>query len=58
VFIEIIPGGSLAFMCCKIKPIIDREQKKVVWLQAFSPSWDSAFESLCLRLFSVFDMGL
>ena len=32
--VEVVPGGSLAFMCCKIKSVIDREQKKVVWVAA------------------------
>lgn len=36
VFVEVIPGGSLALICCKIKTVIDREQKKVVWIPASS----------------------
>jgi len=51
-FADVIPGGSLAFMCCKIKPVIDREQKKVVWVPASSSSWDSPisdFYAICWK---------
>lgn len=32
VFTDVIAGGNLAFMCCKIKAAVDREQKKIVWV--------------------------
>jgi len=56
VFVEIIPGGSLAFMCCKIKPVIDREQKKAVWIPASSSWWDSAITAHCHQLFNQYEL--
>lgn len=31
---DVIAGGNLAFMCCKVKAAVDREQKKIIWIPA------------------------
>ena len=35
-FADVVAGGNLASVCTKIKKVVDKEQRKTVWVQSIS----------------------